>query len=184
MADEHGATLVVDAVFGVVVTDALQNVAGEIDVVDDGVRGDFTGHDDKARRAEGFGRNAAHGVLREAGVEDGVGDLVGNLVGMPFADGFGSEKIFAGHMPRSPKRKLWKAAPNAMANGHVRSDALAEFVFAPQVVLLTRRLTDITASRFVVPLGNAPDFARGVGPGAFIALVNLRSFRGKMRVDA
>ena len=110
----------VDAVFGIVVTDALQDVAGEIDVVDNGVRSDFTGHDDKARCTEGFCRNAAHRVLREAGVKDGVGDLVGNLVGMPFADGFGSEKIFAGHMPRSPRRKLWKAAPNAMANGHVR----------------------------------------------------------------
>ena len=101
VADENGATLVVDAVFGVVVTDALENVAGEVDVVDGGAGGDFTGHHDETGRAKGFRGDAAHGVLRKAGVKDGVRDLVGHFVGMTFTDGFGSKQIFAGHSSHS-----------------------------------------------------------------------------------
>ena len=119
VAHENRAALVVDAVFGVVVADALQHVAGEVDVVDVGGRGDFAGHDDEARRTEGFGGNAGEGILLKAGVENGVGDLVRDLVGMTFADGFGSEKIFAGHC-HALLRRRGRTAPHAMADGQVR----------------------------------------------------------------
>ena len=137
VTNEDGATLMVDAVFGVVIADALENVAGEADVIDVGARGDFTCENDEARGAEGFRGNAAHGILFETGVEDGVRDLVRDLVGMTFTDGFGSKKIFAGHChtPLGMRR----TAPNAMRYVDCQSiaqDALAVFVIAPQVVFV------------------------------------------------
>src|SRR5690606_31495414 len=89
---QYGAALVVDAVFGIVVADALDGVARNLDVVDVGRRGDFTGQHDQAGVAQGLGRHARIGVLREDGVEDGVGDLIRDFVGMAFGNGFGSKE--------------------------------------------------------------------------------------------
>jgi len=94
IGDQHRATLVVDAVVGVVVADATDRVASDLDVIDVGARGDFSRQHDQAGVAEGFGGDAGIRILLEQGVEDGVGDLVGDLVGVAFGDGFGSkEKI-------------------------------------------------------------------------------------------
>ncbi|MNN63358.1 hypothetical protein D3C81_1787320 [compost metagenome] len=98
VSNQHGATLVVDAVFGVVVPDAADGVPRNLDVVDVGGSGNFTGQNDQARVAQRFGCDTRVGVLREDGVQDRIGNLVGNLVGVPFGDGFGSEeKIVIGH---------------------------------------------------------------------------------------
>ncbi|MCY1523250.1 hypothetical protein D9M68_581400 [compost metagenome] len=98
VGDQHRAALVVDAVLGVVVADAADRVARDLDVVDVGGRGDLAGQHDQARVAQRFGCNARVGILREDGVEDRVGNLIGYLVGVPFRDGFGSkEKVVVGH---------------------------------------------------------------------------------------
>ena len=102
VGDEHSAALVVDAVFGIVVADALDGVAGDLDVIDVGGRGDFAGQNDQAGVAQGFGSDAGMLVLSQDGVEDGVGNLVGNLVGMAFADRFRGEEVIAHECSSGP----------------------------------------------------------------------------------
>src|SRR5690606_6269060 len=104
VGDQHRASLVVDAVIGVVIADAADRIAGDLDVVDVGARGDFAGQHDQAGVAEGFGGDPGIRVLLEQRIEDGVGDLVGDLVGVPFGDGFGGkEKIVVCHSDASCK---------------------------------------------------------------------------------
>jgi hypothetical protein len=95
---QHRAALVVDAVLGVVVADALDGVARDLDVVDVRVGGDFAGEHHEPGVAQRLGRDARARVLREDGVENGVGDLVGDLVGVTFRDGFGGEEKVVRHL--------------------------------------------------------------------------------------
>ena len=90
---QHGATLVVDAVFRVVVADAFDGLARNLNIIHIGVRGNFASQHHQTRVAQGFGSHAGGRVLSQDGVKDGVGNLIGNLVGMAFRDGFGSEEI-------------------------------------------------------------------------------------------
>ena len=91
---EHGAAFVVDAVVGVVVADALDGVAGHLDVIHMRVGGDFTGQHHEAGVGQRFGGDAAAGVLLEDRIKDRIRDLVGHLVGVAFGDGFrGKEKV-------------------------------------------------------------------------------------------
>jgi hypothetical protein len=98
VADHDGAALVVDAVFGVVVADALDGVARDLDVVDVRVGGDLAGQHHEAGVGQRLGGHAAARVLLEDRVEDRVGDLVGDLVGMAFGDGFGREEKVVRHL--------------------------------------------------------------------------------------
>ena len=98
VADQHGAAAVVDAVFGIVVADVLEGVAGDANVVDKGACRDFAREDDESRRAERFSRDAAIGILLENRIEHGVRDLVCHLVRMAFTHGLGSEEIAATHL--------------------------------------------------------------------------------------
>ena len=99
--DEHRAAAVVDAVVGVVVADALDRVARDLDVIDVGGGGDFTCQHDETGVAQRFGSDARVFVLSQDGVENGVGDLIRDLVGMAFGDGFGSEEIVVCHVADS-----------------------------------------------------------------------------------
>jgi putative ubiquitin-RnfH superfamily antitoxin RatB of RatAB toxin-antitoxin module len=94
---EHGAALVVDAVLGVVVADALDGVARDLDVIDVGVGRDLAREHHQAGVAQRFGRHARAGILSVDGVEDRVGDLVGHLVRMTLGHGLGSEKKVVRH---------------------------------------------------------------------------------------
>jgi len=76
VADHDGAALVVDAVLGVVVADALDRVARDLDVVDVGVGRDLAGEHHQAGVAQSLGGDARARVLGEDRVEDRVGDLV------------------------------------------------------------------------------------------------------------
>ena len=89
----------IDAVFGIVVADALKDITSEADVVDISTRGDFAGQYHKTCRAEGFCCNTAHRIASDASVKNGIRDLVGNLVGMPFAHRFGGKEKFTAHEP-------------------------------------------------------------------------------------
>jgi hypothetical protein len=95
--DQHGATLVVDAVVGVVVADLLDGLAGHLLEIHHRVGGDFARHHHEAGVAQRLGGNARILVLREDGVEHRVGDLVRNLVGMAFGDRLGSEEKAVRH---------------------------------------------------------------------------------------
>ena len=109
VADHDRAALVVDAVLGVVVADALEGVARDLDVVDVDVGGDFAGQHDQAGVGQRFGGDAGVRVLLEDGIEDRVGNLVGHLVGMAFGDGFGSKEKIVRHCVHSMKF-CWRVA--------------------------------------------------------------------------
>jgi hypothetical protein len=98
VADHHRAALVVDAVLGVVVADALDRVARDLDVVDVRVGGDLAGQHDQAGVGQRLGGHAAARVLREDRVEDRVGDLVRHLVRVAFGDRFRREEIVVRHL--------------------------------------------------------------------------------------
>ena len=83
---DHGAGVGVEAVEGVVVADGGDDAADQALEIDVGLGGDFAGDDHQPGGREGFGGDAAVGVLLQAGIQDGVRDLVGNLVGMAFSD--------------------------------------------------------------------------------------------------
>ena len=83
---EHGATLVVDAVVGVVVADLLDGVARDLLEVDDGAGGDLAGEHHETGVAQRLGAYARELVLREQRVEHGIGDLIRNLVRVAFGN--------------------------------------------------------------------------------------------------
>ena len=89
---DHGAGVGVEAVERVVVADGGDHAAHQRLEVDVGLGGDFAGDDDEAGGGQGLARDAAVGVLLQAGVQDRVGDLVGDLVGMPFRHRFGRKQ--------------------------------------------------------------------------------------------
>jgi hypothetical protein len=95
VADHDRAALVVDAVFGVVVADALDRVACDLDVVD--MRVGAVISPASTTRPVLVRVSAATRVLRQDCVENRVRDLVGDLVGMAFGDGFGSEEEIVRH---------------------------------------------------------------------------------------
>jgi hypothetical protein len=95
---QHGAALVVDAVVGVVVTDALDGVARDLDVIHVRVGGDFAGQHHEAGIGQRLGGHAAAGILPEDRVENRVGNLVGYLVGVAFRDGFGGKEKVVRHL--------------------------------------------------------------------------------------
>ncbi|MCY1551354.1 hypothetical protein D9M68_876780 [compost metagenome] len=96
--DQHRTTLVVDAVFGVVVADAFQGVARDLNVVDVRVGRDLAGQHHQAGVGQRLGGHAAARVLLEDCIEDRVGNLVSHLVGVAFRDGFGREEKVVRHV--------------------------------------------------------------------------------------
>jgi len=97
ISHQHGAGFVVEADVGMVVADALDGVARDLDVIDIGGGGDFTRQHHKAGIDQRFCGDAGVLVLGQNGIEDGIGNLVGHFVRMTFGHRFGSkEKIFHG----------------------------------------------------------------------------------------
>jgi len=112
VADHHGATLVVDAIVGVVVADAFDGVTGDLDVVHMRVGGDLASQHHQTGVGQGFGGDTAAGVLRKDGVEDRVRDLVSDLVGVAFRNGFRGEQVIAGHEKSSLfSMVFWRCQP-------------------------------------------------------------------------
>ena len=93
--DDHATGVSVEAVAGIVVTDAVDRLAGDLRDVDVGRGRDLTGDHAEAGGQQRLTRDTAIWVLGEDGVEDGVGDLVGHLVGVALGDAFGSERVRA-----------------------------------------------------------------------------------------
>jgi hypothetical protein len=89
---KDGTASVIDAVVGVVVADALDGVARDLDVVDIGGRGDFSSQNNETCISQGFRGHAGEPVLGEDGIEDGIGDLVGNFIRMTLRYRLGREQ--------------------------------------------------------------------------------------------
>lgn len=93
--DQHVTGLVVEPLFGVVVTNVLDGVTDDLLVVQLGLGGDFTEHHDHTGLGGGFTRDLRQRVDGETRVQDGVGHLVTDLVGVAFTDRFrGEQELF------------------------------------------------------------------------------------------
>ena len=92
---DHTARVAVEPVQRVVVTDAVDDFAGQLGDVDVGVRGDLTGHHAETGREQRLAGHAPVGVLGEDRVEDRIADLIGHLVGMAFGHAFRGERVIA-----------------------------------------------------------------------------------------
>ena len=79
------------------VADFADGLAGDGDVIELRLGGDFTADDGDVGLDVAFARDAAELVLREAGVQHGIGNGVGHLVRMAFADGLGGKDIVLAH---------------------------------------------------------------------------------------
>ena len=97
VANENGTAAVINAVFGIVIANLTEGVAGNADVIDLSGGGDFASEHDESRGAEGFCSDATVGILLENGIENGVRDLVRHLVRMAFTHRFRRKKIIAAH---------------------------------------------------------------------------------------
>src|SRR6185369_15927083 len=93
VSDQHGATLVVDAVFGVVVADTLDGFARNLNIIHVRVRGDLAGEHHQTGVAQGFSGDAGFGILGQDGVQDGIGNLIGDLVRVAFGNGFRGKQV-------------------------------------------------------------------------------------------
>ena len=80
---------------GLVVADVPDRIQRDLLPIDLGASGDFTRDHHQIGGAQRFTGDAAVGVLREAGVEDGVGYPVADLVGVSLGDRFAGEDVFA-----------------------------------------------------------------------------------------
>ena len=97
VSNHDRATFVIDAVVAVVVADASDGVARNLDVIDRGAAADFAGEQHKAGVAQGFGGHARRRILLEQGIENRVRDLVRHFVGMSLGDRLRGEKEFSSH---------------------------------------------------------------------------------------
>lgn len=87
--DEKVKGLVVKALGRVVVTNVLDGLTDNLLVVDLGLGGNLTEDHDHTSLGGSLASNLGHGVLGQAGVEDGIGNLIGNLVGVTLTYGLG-----------------------------------------------------------------------------------------------
>lgn len=90
--NEQVKGLVVKALGGVIVADALNGVTDDLLVVELGLGGDLTEDHDHTGLGGSLASNLGEGVLSQAGVEDGIRDLIGDLVGVTLTNGLGGEK--------------------------------------------------------------------------------------------
>jgi hypothetical protein len=87
------AGVAVEAVEGIVVSDALDGAADHVLKVDVSFGRDFSGDDYQSGCRESFAGDSAAGIFAKAGVEDGVRDLICDFVGMAFGDRLGGEQV-------------------------------------------------------------------------------------------
>ena len=86
--DENVASLVVEALGGVIVTDVLDGATDDLLVVKLGLGGDLTEDHHHTGLGCGLASDLGERVLSQAGIEDGIGDLISDLVWVALTDGF------------------------------------------------------------------------------------------------
>lgn len=91
--DEQVAGLVVEALGGVIVTDALDGLSDDLLVVNLGLGGNLTKDHDHAGLGGSLASHLGEGVLAQAGIKNGIGDLVSDLVGVTLTDRLGLSRL-------------------------------------------------------------------------------------------
>jgi len=84
--DKDVASLVVEALGRVIVTDVLDGTTDDLLVVDLGLGCDLTENHDHTSLGCGLASNLGERVLSQAGIEDGIGDLISDLVWVTLTD--------------------------------------------------------------------------------------------------
>ena len=97
--DHDGAGVGVKADIRAGVADLPDGVADDLLIIDDRIGRDLAADDHKAGGSHGLTGDAAHGVLREAGIENGIRDRVTDLVGMSLCHGFRCKNKFTHEAP-------------------------------------------------------------------------------------
>lgn len=90
--NEKVAGLVVEALGGVIIANALDGLADDFLVVKLGLGGDLTEDHDHTGLGGGLASDLGEGILSQASIEDGIRDLIGDLVGVTLTDGLGLSK--------------------------------------------------------------------------------------------
>jgi hypothetical protein len=90
--DDDIASLVVEALGGVIIANLGDGLANDLLVVDGGLGGDLTEDHDHAGLGGSLAGNLGVGVLGQAGIKDGIRDLIADLVGVALVDGLGGEE--------------------------------------------------------------------------------------------
>ena len=115
--DHHVAAVAVEAHLRPVVAGVADGLSGQARDIDLRGRGDLAHDEDHAGRGRRLTRDAAHGVLRQHGVEHAVGDQVAKLVGMSLRDGLRGENFSVVHIPipfRAQKKRPARGAERQM----------------------------------------------------------------------
>ena len=115
--DHHVAAVAVEAHLRPVVASVADGLSGQARDIDLRGRGDLAHDEDHAGRGRRLTRDAAHGVLRQHGVEHAVGDQVAKLVGMSLRDGLRGENFSVVHIPipfRAQKKRPARGAERQM----------------------------------------------------------------------
>ena len=83
---DHAAGFGVESIFRAGVADVADHLASDVGKSHVSRGGDFAGDHDQAGGDQRFAGDAAHGVVRQHGVQHGIGNLVGNFIGMALGD--------------------------------------------------------------------------------------------------
>lgn len=92
-SNQNVASLVIEALGRVVVSDILNGTSDNFLVVEAGLGGDFTEDHHHAGLGGSLAGNLGQRVLGQAGVENGIGDLIGDLVWVSLSYRLGLENI-------------------------------------------------------------------------------------------
>ena len=90
--NEKIASLVVEALGGVVIANALDGLTDDLLVVKLGLGGDLTEDHDHTSLGGGLAGDLGEGILSQAGIEDGIRNLISDLVGVALTNGLGLSK--------------------------------------------------------------------------------------------
>lgn len=90
------ASLVVESLGGVVVSDVLDGITDNLLVVELGLGGNLTENHDHTGLGGSLASNLGERVLSQAGIEDGIGDLISDLIWVSLTDRLGGEQESAG----------------------------------------------------------------------------------------
>jgi hypothetical protein len=91
--NQNVASLVVEALGRVVVSDVLNGTTDNFLVVEAGLGGDLTEDHNHTGLGGSLASNLGQRVLSQAGIENGIGDLIGDLVRVSFTYRLGLERI-------------------------------------------------------------------------------------------
>ena len=163
---DHAAGLVVEAVLGAGVADALDGVAHDRGQVRVGLGRDLAGDEGEAGGDHRLAGHPAVGVLGQDRVQDGVRDLVGDLVGVAFGHRLRSEEMPAvlSH-PVSSGRRCSKVRPGEAIPRKARrvSPASAEGQSIMTDARYAGRIGDGSGPRMELVVHLAQPLARDVG---------------------